>query len=356
MSFLGIALAVGLHVDVGITVRSLAGSLALTEDAALPLVVEAQLLAALFSEPGKEICAPVAAYACSWWLSNTAPTLDARLGPRTVGECLMFHREQPESASAFLNVDNFLNLGNVLEHGSAGYGSSIHSADQEFTAGQALFGDLEEKIAAAQCMLQLPHTDNDIAAHMFPDFASESSDRGFLDRIVSTPQVLESLPPPPRARPQYSYQEEIAAGEAMFDSPLPPAQDDVPDRELEGEIAAAEAMFDSPRQRQELRTHELEAEVDAANVMFGSPPPPARHVIFDGGLGHEMVVARAMLFDDLDAGANMFDDNGGASYNEARNLFGCVSEVDTGRSSNDDAYMSSSGAKSARSTSLFFRR
>lgn len=105
MTFVGIALAIGLHIDVGIVVRSLADSIGMVDKDDLPLPIERQFMFLLSSKSGharKEVCDPVDEYAYSWWLQK-GPFGARPLCRWTLEDCLYTHRQVQQDAGVFRN-------------------------------------------------------------------------------------------------------------------------------------------------------------------------------------------------------------------------------------------------------------
>lgn len=105
LMFVGTALAIGLHIDIGITVQTLADSLGMANSKE---PIHPQLVAFLLSKASHiqpEVCDPVRTYACSWWLQS--PMADVELfGPRTIMQCLQIHRQEQHVAGVFRNTES----------------------------------------------------------------------------------------------------------------------------------------------------------------------------------------------------------------------------------------------------------
>lgn len=101
LTFVGTATAVGLHVDIGMVVRSLADSLAWTPKTILPIPLDRQLAALITARNGskttKDVRDMVDQYRCNWWVRPEAPLF----GPATVSDCLEFHRQRQKEAGVF---------------------------------------------------------------------------------------------------------------------------------------------------------------------------------------------------------------------------------------------------------------
>ncbi|KJA12756.1 hypothetical protein HYPSUDRAFT_210153 [Hypholoma sublateritium FD-334 SS-4] len=102
------ALAIGLHIDIGIVVRSLADTLGMAKQEELPLRFHPQFLALLASKRGHkqlEVWDPVATYACPWWLQPDIAAA-AIFNSGTISECLMTHRQEQHKAGVFTVNDS----------------------------------------------------------------------------------------------------------------------------------------------------------------------------------------------------------------------------------------------------------
>ena len=94
MSWISIATAIGLVIEVPILLRSLADSLADVNLDHLPLGFHPSLLAALDDGVATEsLSRLVDSYACDWWRHNTEPAAGQILGTNTLDECLNSYRQ-----------------------------------------------------------------------------------------------------------------------------------------------------------------------------------------------------------------------------------------------------------------------
>lgn len=121
MSFVGMALSIGLHVDIGIVVRSLADKLALARTSELPLPVNRHLMTLLGSKvghPQTNIFDIFDRYYSPWWTQQDAPTA-LLFGPKTAVACLKMHRQVQQDAGVFRSPYSHSNPARV-QSGTAG--------------------------------------------------------------------------------------------------------------------------------------------------------------------------------------------------------------------------------------------
>jgi len=95
MSYVGIATSVGQLVEVPITLRSLAGSLAVVSEAELPISYDLGLIAMLDCGTRSEQYGRVVnSYLHAWWKRKSLPSPGAILSTTTLEDCLKHHRVQ----------------------------------------------------------------------------------------------------------------------------------------------------------------------------------------------------------------------------------------------------------------------
>lgn len=121
MSFVGMALSIGLHIDIGIVVRSLADGLALARTSDLPLAVNRHLMTLLGSKVGQPqmgIFDVLDTYYSPWWTQQDAPNA-LLFGPKTAVACLKMHRQAQQAAGVFRSPYSHSNAARV-QSGPAG--------------------------------------------------------------------------------------------------------------------------------------------------------------------------------------------------------------------------------------------
>lgn len=93
MGYVGLATSIGLVIDIPIVVRSLADSLVVSSDDALPLTIDIGFMKVLAAGTNvDEFGRVVNSYQLPWWEAQRKPVDAILLGPNTVKQCLDHHR------------------------------------------------------------------------------------------------------------------------------------------------------------------------------------------------------------------------------------------------------------------------
>lgn len=367
LTFVGTALAIGLHIDIGITIRSLADSLGMAQTEELPLAVHPQLVAFLLSKSGQakpEVCDPVRTYACSWWLQP--PMADVELfGPRTITQCLNVHRQEQHVAGVFRHntarpippavlpagTDDQYRCNTCIlsRHAGAALQSDLTQieafADTQMTVAGAKAAMARRTMAGVYCLheallqldpsantpLQLPHPASlseaevvaiaPVAAASIPRIAEN------MGRIAAASSTSQEVTASVRAKNRHAEDERLDPGD-MFGSSPPARPVRVP-----AAIAAppADVLLDAGDMFGD--TPSISLHVGATSVaapladdlldagdMFGDSKPASPLLPAAG-------FAAAGFFDaELDDGESMFGDNNFCEF-DGVDIFGTDEEV-----------------------------